>query len=121
MLNRGGVIGKLLGGWQATTIVRPASGQPLSFRSGYCNLPGQFAAGYIPGVLHGANIWAQDKSSFDVSKPIFNNAAFEPPSNFNPSLARRFSPPVHLIAHTQAVFLQTPSRIPHIVNRDRTS
>jgi hypothetical protein len=83
MLNQGGVIGKLLGGWQATSIFRAASGQPLSFRSGYCNLPGQFAAGCIPGVLPGASIWAQEKGSYDVSKPIFNVAAFEPASNFN--------------------------------------
>src|SRR5260370_33144094 len=63
ILNQGGVMGKLLGGWQATSIVRAASGQPLSFRSGFCNLPGQFAAVCIPRVLHGGGIWGPTKGS----------------------------------------------------------
>jgi hypothetical protein len=73
----------VLGGWNATTIYHATAGQPLNFYSGYCNIPGQFAMGCLPGVLAGANPFAQDVSNIDVNKPLFNKAAFEPASSFN--------------------------------------
>src|SRR5215467_15303329 len=37
----------------------------------------------IPTVLPGANPFAQDKSHFDVNKPLFNASAFQPANIFN--------------------------------------
>ena len=73
----------VLGGWQISTIVRVSSGPPLGFYSSNCNVPGQFRASCIPGVLPGANPWAQDVGSIDVNKPLLNAAAFEDPNTFN--------------------------------------
>jgi len=81
--NTGGMPGKFIGGWQLTSIVRYDSGQPLIFGSSFCNVPGQFAAACIPGILPGANIYAQSMSHYDPNKPLFNVAAFEPLSDFN--------------------------------------
>ncbi|MBO0726454.1 MAG: TonB-dependent receptor, partial [Blastocatellia bacterium] len=81
-LNRGGVIGRLVGGWKISNILRFNSWTPFTFSSSFCNVPGQFAMSCIPGVLPGQNPWAQDKSNFDPSKPLFNIAAFEPASAF---------------------------------------
>jgi hypothetical protein len=36
----------------------------------------------IPGVIPGANPWAQGKGTFDTDRPLFNSAAFEPLSGF---------------------------------------
>lgn len=82
-LNKGGVTDRIVGGWQINSIFRITSGTPLFFRSGTCSVPEQFRVGCIPGVLQGANPWAQDKSSFDPSKPLFNKAAFESADTFN--------------------------------------
>jgi hypothetical protein len=79
----GGFIDRLVKGWQIGTIFRATSGVPYVFRSGSCNVPGQFRAGCIPGVLPGANPFAQDKSSFDPNLPLFNKAAFESEDVFN--------------------------------------
>jgi hypothetical protein len=77
-LDRGGVADKALGGWQLSTIVRFSSGTPLFFRSGNCNVPSQFDAGCLPGILAGANPFAQSESNFDPGKgPLLNAAAFE--------------------------------------------
>jgi hypothetical protein len=46
-------------------------------------VPGQFGAGCLPAILPGANVFAQDKSHFDPTKPLLNVNAFEPPSGFN--------------------------------------
>jgi len=82
-LNHGGVVDKVVGGWQLSTIARFTSGTPLYFRSGTCNIPGQFAEGCIPAILPGANPWAQSKSNFNPSLPLLNVNAFEPANNFN--------------------------------------
>lgn len=82
-LDRGGLAGKLSGGWQVTSIVRVSAGQPLIFNSSYCNVPGQFAAACIPALLPGANIYAQSMSHYDPTKPLFNAGAFEPATAFN--------------------------------------
>lgn len=73
--NTGGVIDKLVGGWQVSSILRASSAIPLYFRSGNCNVPGEFRAACIPAII--GNPWAQDKGSFDPNKPLFNAAAFE--------------------------------------------
>lgn len=81
-LNRGGVVDKLLGGWSMSNVFRTSSGTPFYFRSGTCNVPGEFRTGCIPAVLSGENPWAQDKGAFDPNQPLFRTAAFEPVSAF---------------------------------------
>jgi hypothetical protein len=78
-----GFVDALIGGWNVTGIYRANGGVPLFFRSSYCNVPGQFAVACIPGVLAGKDPWAQDKSNYDPSKPLFNKEAFEDPNLFN--------------------------------------
>lgn len=73
----------VVGGWSLSSVLRVSSGVPLYFRSGYCNIPGEFAMGCLPGVLPGANPWAQSKSHFDPNLPLFNQSAFEDYNNFN--------------------------------------
>jgi len=82
-MNAGGVPGKLLEGWEISTILRASSGLPMYFRSSTCNVPSQFQAACIPGIIPGANPFAQSKGSFDPSQPLFNAAAFEPTTSFN--------------------------------------
>ncbi|HEY7184055.1 MAG TPA: hypothetical protein VIC84_21660, partial [Blastocatellia bacterium] len=81
-LNGGGAVNRLVGGWKLSSILRFGSGTPFAFSSSFCNVPSQFAISCIPGILPGQNPWAQDKSNFDPSKPLFNIAAFEPVSAF---------------------------------------
>jgi carboxypeptidase family protein len=81
-LNGGRVLNHVVGGWRMSNILRFAAGTPFYFRSGFCNVPSQFAISCFPGVLPGANPWAQDKGDFDPSKPLFNKAAFEQPESF---------------------------------------
>jgi hypothetical protein len=82
-LDHAGVLNKAVGGWQISTIARLTSGTPLFFRSGTCNIPGQFAEGCLPAILPGPNPWAQAKGSFDPSQPLLNVSAFENPNSFN--------------------------------------
>ncbi|HXE14552.1 MAG TPA: carboxypeptidase regulatory-like domain-containing protein [Bryobacteraceae bacterium] len=73
----------LLGGWQLNGIVRANSGQPLAFRSSYCNVPSQFAARCVPSILPGADPYAQARGSFNSASPLFSAAAFQPVDSFN--------------------------------------
>jgi len=83
-LDQGGVANAVLGGWQLSSIFRYSTGIPFFFRSGFCNVPGQFRAACIPAIKAGANPFAQDLGSFDPHKgPLFNKDAFEPLSAFN--------------------------------------
>jgi hypothetical protein len=83
-LNQSGPLDRVVGNWQLTSIYRAASGTPLLFRSSQCNVPAQFAAQCIPGILSGANPFLQDVSSYDPGKgPLLNKAAFESPNSFN--------------------------------------
>jgi hypothetical protein len=82
-LNRGGVLNKIVGGWQTTHIFRASAGVPFLFRSSVCNVPAQFRVGCIPGVLPGADPWAIGEGQFSPDKPVFNASAFEPVSSFN--------------------------------------
>jgi hypothetical protein len=81
--SRGTLMNFLVAGWQVTGIFRATSGQPLAFRSSYCNVPDQFAAACIPSVLPGASPYAQDKGSFNPDLPLFNVQSFQPVSSFN--------------------------------------
>jgi hypothetical protein len=79
-----GVLDRVIGGWQASTVLRVQSGTPVYFRSGVCNVPSQVAAACIPGVLSGANPFLQSGGSWDPGKgPLFNAAAFQPVSTFD--------------------------------------
>src|SRR5260370_10860300 len=71
-LSKSSLLDRVVGGWELTSIIRYSSAQPIYFRSSNCNIPGQFAMGCIPALLPGANPFAQDKSHFDVNKPLFN-------------------------------------------------
>jgi hypothetical protein len=82
-LNSPGFIDRIVGGWSLSTILRFNSGSPFYFRSSYCNIPGQFDEACIPGILPGANPWAQNKGAIDPNASLFNINAFEPISNFN--------------------------------------
>jgi carboxypeptidase family protein len=82
-LNGGGVLNQVVGGWRMSNILRFVSGTPFYFRSGNCNVPSQFAVACYPGIIPGANLWAQDKSDFDPNKPLFNKTAFESADSFN--------------------------------------
>jgi hypothetical protein len=82
-VSRAGALDKLVGGWQVSTSLRVQSGVPFQFTSSTCNVPGQFAVGCLPGILPGANPWAQSKSQFSPDEPLFNAGAFESPSSFN--------------------------------------
>jgi hypothetical protein len=68
-----------------STLFRESSGTPFYFRSStFCNVPSHFRMGCIPGILPGANPFAQSKGSFDPGKgPLFNASAFESTSSFN--------------------------------------
>jgi len=89
LLNRGGGLDYLVGGWQLTSIFRAASGTPLTLRSSQCNVPTQFAAQCIPAIVSGAEPFLQDVSSFDPGKgPLLNRSAFEFPNGFNFNLGQ---------------------------------
>jgi hypothetical protein len=84
-MNAGGVENKVIGGWEFETVFRASSGLPFEFSDSNCNVPGAFDAACLPGVLPGANPWAQSESSFNTSKPLLNASAFQNsgPSGFN--------------------------------------
>jgi outer membrane receptor protein involved in Fe transport len=81
--NPGRALGYLVSGWQVNGIFHANSGQPIAFRSSYCNVPSQFAAACIPSVLPGANPLAQSRGSFNPNLPLFNVNAFTPIDAFN--------------------------------------
>jgi hypothetical protein len=84
--NAGTALNALIGGWQASTIFKYASGLPMYFRATgtACNVPGQFRARCIPAIVNPSAIFAQDKGDFDPHVgPLFDASAFEPVSAFN--------------------------------------
>lgn len=89
--NQSGVANAVLGGWQMTSIWRSQSGIPLFWYSSNCRIPGEFRAGCNPGVVQGADPFAQDKSSFNPEQPLFTASAFEDGGvmGFNPGASGR--------------------------------
>ena len=62
------VVNALVSGWQLSTIYKFQSAPPMYFRSTeFCNVPGQFRARCIPGIID-PGILAQDKGSFDPAR-----------------------------------------------------
>lgn len=84
-LNRPGVLGRVVGGWAVSSIFRYSAGVPFLIRSSQCNIPPQFGMdSCLPGVLPGANVFAQSEGSFNPGNgPLLNAAAFQSPSSFN--------------------------------------
>jgi hypothetical protein len=82
--NSGGLTNRVLGGWELSTLFRATSGIPFEFYSSLCNVPSQFSASCIPGVLPGMNPLAQTPGgSYNPNKPLFNANAFEGVNGFN--------------------------------------
>jgi hypothetical protein len=82
-LNSGGISDAVLGGWQVSTVYRFSRGIPFFFRSGTCNLPGQFRQSCWVGLRAGVNPFLQDVNNFDPGKgPLFDINAFEPLASF---------------------------------------
>ncbi|HEV2493405.1 MAG TPA: carboxypeptidase regulatory-like domain-containing protein [Terriglobia bacterium] len=85
------VLNGVVEGWSLSSVFRISAGVPFFFRSGYCNVPGQFAAGCIPGVKPEASPWLQSEGSFDPGRldssgnpmPLFNVNSFEDFNSFN--------------------------------------
>jgi hypothetical protein len=83
---------RLVGGWQASPIIRYSRGTLMWFRSGACQVVGQFGQGCLVGLVPGVNPFLQDPNHYDPNKgcsslepncaPLLNIAAFEPLSNF---------------------------------------
>jgi hypothetical protein len=83
-LNSSRAIDKFVGGWEVTSIVKASSGIPFIIRSGQCNVPSQFRAACVPGLIPGANPFAQKLGSeFDPNKPLLNVNAFEQANGFD--------------------------------------
>lgn len=85
-LNQGGLVNRLAGGWQLSTIFRIQNGTPFVFTSGYCNIPSQFAMSCYPGILPGSQPFAASKSGYDPNSglnPLFGASSFQPTNTFN--------------------------------------
>jgi hypothetical protein len=77
-----GVVPKLAGGWNVSSVFRVQSGTPFFIRSSQCTVPDQFRAACIPALRPGADPFAQSKSNFDPNAPFLNAASFESPDDF---------------------------------------
>jgi hypothetical protein len=81
-INKGGVVDKLIGGWQVGGIQRYQSGQPLSFCCA-TGAPG-FAGAFRYNLVSGQQIFSQQYlgGHFNpVTDPMFNSQAFFDPNN----------------------------------------
>lgn len=74
-LNNNRISNAILGNWQVNTVFRKTSGVPYVFRSGACNIPGEFGMGCIPATLK--NPFLQDVNHWDVNSPLFDKTAFQ--------------------------------------------
>ncbi len=77
-----GFLDRVIGGWSLSTTMKFTSGAPFYFRDSgsTCNVPSQFQAACIPGILPGKNPLAQSLSNYNPNLPLFTPSAFE--SNF---------------------------------------
>jgi hypothetical protein len=82
-INTGGVVDRVIGGWQLSTLIKVSSGTPFFFRSSNCNIPAQFEVGCIPSQT-GSDPFLQSPNNFDPGKgPLLSQAGFQDPSSFN--------------------------------------
>jgi Carboxypeptidase regulatory-like domain len=84
--NPGGLLNRLVSGWELSTVFRASSGIPLFFHSStFCNVPSQFAMGCVPGIRPGATPFVSNNSFAHLNSalPMFNLSAFQPVSSFN--------------------------------------
>lgn len=82
-LNNSNFLNYIVGGWRLSSSLKLTSGAPLYFRdSNVCGVPSQFEAACIPGILSPSNVLLQSYGNLNVNKPLYNAAAFEPPSMF---------------------------------------
>ncbi|MCU1291703.1 MAG: carboxypeptidase regulatory-like protein, partial [Bryobacterales bacterium] len=83
LLSHSRLLDRIVGGWTLSSSIKLVSGMPLFFsNSSLCGVPSQFTAACIPGISSGANVLTQSWSGFNVNRPAFNAAAFEPASLF---------------------------------------
>jgi hypothetical protein len=82
LLNQGGVMDAVFGGWTVNGVFRAQSGIPFQIFSSSCNVPGQLSAMCLPGLLSGASPYAQSLNNIDVNKQLLDPASFESSFNF---------------------------------------
>jgi Cna protein B-type domain. len=82
-LTHGGFVNSVLGGWTFNGVFRAQSGIPFQITSSFCNVPEQIRAQCIPGLVGGANPFAQSLGNLDVSQSYLNVSSFESVNDFN--------------------------------------
>jgi hypothetical protein len=82
-VNHGGFANSVVGGWTFNGVYRAQSGIPFQISSSFCNVPEQIRAQCIPGLLSGANPFAQSLGHLDASQPYLNVSSFESINDFN--------------------------------------
>jgi len=83
LLNQGGVINAIFGGWTFKGVYRVKSWIPFQISSSNCNVPAQFSATCVPALLPNQSPFAQSLDNIDVTKPVLNASAFESANDFS--------------------------------------
>jgi hypothetical protein len=77
-LNGGGLLNRIVGGWQTSPIFHYSYGMPMWFTSSQCNVVPQFREGCIPGLKPGTRYLLQNPSHYNPAKGrLLNPAGFE--------------------------------------------
>jgi hypothetical protein len=84
-LNNTGMADWILGGWELNGVFRAQSGIPFVITSSSCNVPAQFSAQCLPGLLPGAKPFTGSLNGRNLLSglPYLNAASFEPVTDFN--------------------------------------